>query len=83
MAHATTPAEDAALSLAMAMVASSAGPLLLLDGDLNIIAASDTFFDAFQIDPTQAVGRAFSDLGEGEEPAATATSPSKRRRRLG
>lgn len=66
MAHATTPAEDAALSLAMAMVTSSAGPLLLLDGDLNIIAASDTFFDAFQIDPTQAVGRAFSDLGEGE-----------------
>jgi len=58
--------EDAALSLAMAVVTSSPGPLLLLDGDLNVIAASDSFSQAFGIDTVNAAGRHLSYLGGGE-----------------
>jgi len=57
--------EEAAVSLSMAVVASSPGPLLLLDGDLNIVVASDSFFDAFEIDPATARGQALAGLGEG------------------
>jgi two-component system, sensor histidine kinase PdtaS len=58
--------EDAALSLAMAVVASSPGPLLLLDGDLNIVAASTSFSFAFEIAAEHAVGRPLTSLGAGE-----------------
>ncbi|MDP3745946.1 MAG: sensor histidine kinase [Phenylobacterium sp.] len=61
-----TAPEQVALSLAMAMVASSPGPLLLLDGDLNIVAASTSFSDTFEIDPATAPGRSLSGLGGGE-----------------
>lgn len=50
----------------MAMVAASAGPLLLLDGDLNIVAASISFGDTFGIDAEATVGRPLTDLGDGE-----------------
>jgi two-component sensor histidine kinase len=58
--------EGAALSLTMAVVASSPGPLLLLDGDLNIVAASTSFSSAFEIDPAGLAGRQLSSLGAGE-----------------
>ncbi len=58
--------EQAALSLAMAVVASSPGPLLLLDGDLNIVAASASFAEAFDIDPASVAGRPLAALGAGE-----------------
>jgi two-component system, sensor histidine kinase PdtaS len=58
--------EEAALSLAMAVVESSPGPLLLLDGDLSIVAASASFFEAFEVDPGTAPGRELSSLGAGE-----------------
>ena len=58
--------EQAALSLTLAIVSSSPGPLLLLDGDLNIIAASQSFGDVFEIDLTGAVGAPLSSLGAGE-----------------
>jgi hypothetical protein len=48
------------------MVAASSAPLLLLDGDLNIVAASTSFGRAFQIDPTTVVGRQPFALGAGE-----------------
>ena len=48
------------------MVGSSTAPLVLLDGDLKVIAASASFFTAFQIDPAGAVGEPFLNLGEGE-----------------
>jgi len=48
------------------MVAASSAPLLLLDGDLNIVAASTSFGRAFQIDPTTVVGRQPFALGTGE-----------------
>jgi len=57
---------DGPLSLALAVVGSSTAPLVLLDGDLNVIAASASFFKAFQIDPAGAVGASFLDLGDGE-----------------
>lgn len=62
----STEAEDAALSLTMAVVASSPGPLLLLDGDLTVVAASASFSAAFELDPRDALGSSFFDLGEGE-----------------
>jgi two-component sensor histidine kinase len=58
--------EDAALSLTMAVVASSPGPLLLLDGDFNVVAASASFSEAFDIDPATAVGLSLFSLGGGE-----------------
>lgn len=57
---------DGSLALALAVVGSSTAPLVLLDGDLNIVAASASFFTAFQIDPTGAVGEPFLGLGDGE-----------------
>lgn len=55
-----------AKDLAMALIVCSKAPLLLLDGDLIIMAVSDSFCAAFQIDKKNAVGRPFSELGKGE-----------------
>jgi two-component sensor histidine kinase len=57
---------DGPLSLALAVVGSSTAPLVLLDGDLIVIAASASFFTAFKIDPAGAVGEPFLSLGDGE-----------------
>lgn len=57
---------EAALSLVMAVVASSPGPLLLLDGDLKVVAASESFCEAFEIDCATAPGRELASLGGGE-----------------
>lgn len=61
-----TPPEEAALSLTLAVVKSSLGPVLLLDGDLAVIAASDTFCQAFGIDEASIAGQHLSDWGAGE-----------------
>jgi two-component sensor histidine kinase len=53
-------------SLALALVATSDAPILLLDGDLTVIAASTSFARAFQIDPAVTNGRSLFDLGAGE-----------------
>jgi two-component sensor histidine kinase len=57
---------DGPLSLALAVVGSSTAPLVLLDGELNVVAASASFFTAFQIDRAGAVGEPFVSLGDGE-----------------
>ena len=57
---------NSALSLALAVIESSNAPLLLLDGDLRIVAASASFRLAFEIDPTSVSGRRMGELGEGE-----------------
>lgn len=62
----TARPEEAALSLTLAVVKSSGGPLLLLDGDLAVIAASDAFCAAFGIDEASIAGQHFSDWGAGE-----------------
>lgn len=61
-----TTSEDSALSLTLAVVASSPGPLLLLDGDLNVVAMSRSFADTYGIDGATAVGRAMTSIGDGE-----------------
>jgi len=57
---------DVALNLALAVVASSTAPLLLLGEDLRLIAASKSFCRAFQIDPASVPGLALRELGSGE-----------------
>jgi two-component system, sensor histidine kinase PdtaS len=56
----------AADSLALAVIASSNAPLVLLDGAFAVAAASDTFFRGFQIDPASGPGRQVFKLGSGE-----------------
>ena len=65
-ARVPTYSEEAALSLATAVIASSPGPLLLLDGDLNVVAASASFSLAFEIDGASVAGRQLTSLGGGE-----------------
>ncbi|MBY0520133.1 MAG: PAS domain-containing protein [Sphingomonas sp.] len=57
---------QAASSLGLALVFSSATPLLLLDADLHVIAASGSFCGAFGLDPGTVVGVELSALGDGE-----------------
>ena len=52
--------------LALALVAASDAPILLLDGDLTVIAASESFCHGFQIDPATTSGRSMFGLGDGE-----------------
>lgn len=54
------------LNLALAVVASSHAPVLLLDGESNVVAASDAFCEAFGIDCAAVRGTAFASLGAGE-----------------
>ncbi|WP_395613367.1 sensor histidine kinase [Allosphingosinicella sp.] len=63
-----TPITDRAAagdSLAMALIASSNTPLLLLDGALRVVAASDSFCAAFDIGEPVA-GISLTTLGGGE-----------------
>jgi PAS domain S-box-containing protein len=66
MAVPTPPPAIVADSLALAMVASSDAPLLLLDGDLAVIAASDSFCEAFGVKPAEVAGKSVFDMGSGE-----------------
>ena len=61
-----SPAPDMATNLALAMVAVSDAPILLLDGEFAVVAASPSFCGAFGIDPANAVGRSLFSLGAGE-----------------
>ncbi len=61
-----SPAPAVSDSLALALIASSDAPILLLDGELTVIAASTSFSRIFQIDPAKAHGRSIVALGEGE-----------------
>ncbi len=58
--------QDVAASLALAIVTSSPVPLLLLDGELSIKAASTSFCDAFGADPKEVVGQSLYTLGAGK-----------------
>ncbi|CDZ54962.1 sensor histidine kinase [Neorhizobium galegae] len=63
-----------AMSLGLAIVSTSAAPLLLLDGNLMVIAGSASFCREFQIDPDALSNRPFSDLGDGEWNVRTLSS---------
>nr|WP_232793155.1 sensor histidine kinase [Caulobacter hibisci] len=58
--------KDAGNGLALAIVASSTEPLLLLDQDQTVIAASASFCLAFHIEPIGIAGQRITDLGSGE-----------------
>lgn len=60
------PQDSAARSLGMALVFSSATPLLLLDANLVVKAASESFCSAFGVDPDKVVGAELPALGSGE-----------------
>jgi len=59
-----TPAVE--LTLAIAMVASSNTPVLLLNGQLDVVAASLAFCRTFEVDPATVNGRRVFALGTGE-----------------
>ncbi|WP_233503533.1 sensor histidine kinase [Sphingomonas psychrotolerans] len=58
--------EDVALSLTLAIVTSSPEPLLLLDGQLTIIAASTSFCSVFGANAAQLTGQPLYALDDGE-----------------
>ncbi|MEJ1968641.1 MAG: histidine kinase dimerization/phosphoacceptor domain -containing protein [Rhizomicrobium sp.] len=66
MASRTPLDQDIALSLPLALVEASNVPLLLLDKDFTVIAASMTFCQSFAIDTLSATGRKVFELGDGE-----------------
>jgi len=53
-------------NLALAILASSTAPALLLDGDLTVIAGSTSFYAAFALEPQNVAGRPVFKLGAGE-----------------
>lgn len=61
-----TDNSDPALGLTMAIIGSSPTPLLLLDGALRVEGASQSFCEAFRVDPTTVVGLSMLELGAGE-----------------
>ena len=60
------PHNDLGSTLALAIIAASQAPLLLLDGDANVIAASDSFLSSFALEPGSVLGRLLFTLGTGE-----------------
>lgn len=66
MAVRSTVHPDTGLALALAVVGSSTSPLVLLDGELAVVAASGSFFSAFDISPNKAIGRPVFELHDGE-----------------
>jgi len=57
---------DGTSSLALAVVGSSTAPLVLLDGEMNVLAASASFFRAFGIDPSGTTGESLFAFDGGE-----------------
>ncbi|HTJ64221.1 MAG TPA: sensor histidine kinase [Alphaproteobacteria bacterium] len=60
------PDGELAANLALAVIVSSNAPLILLDGEFVVLAASDSFCGAFDIDPLTVSGKAIFNLGNGE-----------------
>jgi two-component sensor histidine kinase len=60
------PPPEVPLNLALALIVSSTAPLLLLDHDLAVVAASASFCRAFQLDAAAVAGAALPTLGAGE-----------------
>ncbi|UJW84422.1 sensor histidine kinase [Devosia sp. SL43] len=60
------PSADAASSLMLAIVITSNTPIILLDRDLRVVAASASFCSAFGLDPASVPGSLLAELGGGE-----------------
>ena len=64
---AMTPVQPTAtLDLALALIGSSDAPVLLLDGELTVIAASRSFCEAFALSPARVTARPLFEVGAGE-----------------
>jgi two-component sensor histidine kinase len=61
-----SPHPEVGLNLGQAVVAASTAPLLLLDVDLNVVAASASFCSRFQIDQAKTPNCQLAKLGAGE-----------------
>lgn len=59
-------AVEDAQTLAQAIVNTIHEPLVVLDADLRVIAASRSFYDTFQVDPEHTRGCAVYELGDGQ-----------------
>lgn len=66
MAADTPNGRESAASLLLAIVISSNAPIILLDQDLTIVAASTSFCSAFDVDPMLVAGLSLVELGSGE-----------------
>lgn len=66
MAARVSAHHEADQNLALAVIASSEASLVLLDGHLNVIAASGSFCGAYQTTRDGTAGRPVYDLGDGE-----------------
>ena len=53
-------------NMSIALISSSFAPLVLLKEDLTVIAASNSFCEAFDLDKTAVNGRPLAELGDGE-----------------
>lgn len=59
-------ASEAARRFAESIVDAVREPLLVLDGHLQVISASRSFYQRFQVSPEETVGRQLYDLGNGQ-----------------
>lgn len=57
---------DIGPTLALAIISASQAPILLLDGDANVIAASDSFLTSFSLEEDAVRGQLLFSLGSGE-----------------
>jgi two-component sensor histidine kinase len=66
MTEAQARPNDAGANLALALVTCSNAPVLLLDDDLMVVAASVSFCQAYRIDPTTVTKSSLARMGGGE-----------------
>lgn len=66
MLRSNLPQSSAHTSLALALVDSSRAPVLLLDGGLTIVGASQSFCSSFGFETELVAGTPLADLGGGE-----------------
>ncbi len=66
MPPSTAPVPDISMTLALSLINASVPPVLLLDGELGIVAASQSFLEDFNIDANAIPGSRLADLGAGE-----------------
>ena len=60
------PPSDISLNLALSLISASVAPVLLLDGELCVLAASKSFLESFDVGPEDVPGARLADLGTGE-----------------
>jgi two-component sensor histidine kinase len=62
----TIPGLENSQTLAQAIVNTIHEPLVVLDAQLKVVAASRSFYETFKVDPGQTQGRSLYSLGDGQ-----------------